>query len=453
VNTPKGNKTWHLWKISFPMMLSWLSTVMMVFIDRVFLAQYSTLALTAAVSAGTMAWAFSYSFQTLAEITEVFVAQNNGAKKFHMLGPSCNQMLRVCILSVFFFVPLAIWGSDLYLLTNNGANKAEYFRYLMLFGSFNGISGTMIAFFVGQGKTSRVTKAFILGNLVNVILDPLFIFGYKGFPSLGIKGAAIATSLGLLFQTFYLLYYYFKKENREAFATSDMTFRPSLTKNILKVGSPTAVFVGLEIFAWAAFYFAMEYLSDTHITVTGICQSIIMLLIFFGFGIQKGVAAVAGNLIGAKRSKEVPELLGSGVVLIFIFTMITTLFVFFFQDFIVSLFFSENSQSSNTNLNETVIPLIKFGLIIAILYSLLENMRCLFAGLLTAAGDTFFLLIAGTVGLWLFLILPTGSLIYYNLASVEATLNVWLLYAAAATVLPYLRFKAGKWKKRNILDD
>ena len=133
--------------------------------------------------------------------------------------------------------------------------------------------------------------------------------------------------------------------------------------------------------------------------------------------------------------------------------MITTLFVFFFQDFIVSLFFSENSQSSNTNLNETVIPLIKFGLIIAILYSLLENMRCLFAGLLTAAGDTFFLLIAGTVGLWLFLILPTGSLIYYNLASVEATLNVWLLYAAAATVLPYLRFKAGKWKKRNILDD
>ncbi|MCH1430455.1 MAG: MATE family efflux transporter [Chlamydiales bacterium] len=457
METPSGDKTRHLWAISYPMMLSWLSAFMMVFIDRVFLARYSPSALAAAVNAGTLFWAFGYSFQTLAELTEVYVAQNNGAKRFKMIGPCCNQMLRVCAFSAIFFIPAAIWGTDLYLSTPNGVYKAEYLKYLMLFTPFHGVLGAMIAFFVGRGETSRVTKAFVLGNVANVILDPLFIFGYGSFPSLGVKGAAIATSLGLCLQCLYLLYYYFKKESREQYDSTDFSYRPKLMRQILKVGAPSASFVTLEMTAWAVFYQIMEYLSSTHILVAGVCQSIVMLLLFYGMGLQKGTSAIAGNLIGAKRTEEVNSLVRSGLILIFIFTVLSSLIFYLFQDQIVSIFVADHyhsgAQTVHTDINEGIFPLIKFGLIIAIIYSLLENIRCLFSGMLTAAGDTFFLLAVGILSLWFFLLLPTAMLTYWNLATVTTSMYIWVLFASIAALVPYLRFKTGKWKQRKILDD
>ena len=71
----------ELWHISFPLMISFLSTFLMTFTDRLYLSLFSQEALSAAVSAGTMSWAPVFFFAGLAAISEVFVAQNNGANR------------------------------------------------------------------------------------------------------------------------------------------------------------------------------------------------------------------------------------------------------------------------------------------------------------------------------------------------------------------------------------
>lgn len=93
----------ELWKISFPLMISFLSLFTMVFVDRIFLSFYSTYALKAATSSGTFSWSLILGFSTLAGLCEVFVAQYNGAKQYKMLGEPVWQMIWLSLLSTLFF--------------------------------------------------------------------------------------------------------------------------------------------------------------------------------------------------------------------------------------------------------------------------------------------------------------------------------------------------------------
>ena len=104
----------QLWKVSASLMVSFLSMVMMMFVDRLFLSYYSTSALNAAASAGTLFWAGTFMWITLAAMAEVFVAQYNGAKKFKKLGEPVWQMIYLSGISCLFFFSLAQLGGHFF---------------------------------------------------------------------------------------------------------------------------------------------------------------------------------------------------------------------------------------------------------------------------------------------------------------------------------------------------
>ncbi len=91
----------ELWSISLPLMVSALSVMTMVFVDRLMVAHYSTVALNAVVNASTFGWAFVFAWMVLASISEVFVAQYNGAGAKEKIGESVWQMIWLSLLSAF----------------------------------------------------------------------------------------------------------------------------------------------------------------------------------------------------------------------------------------------------------------------------------------------------------------------------------------------------------------
>src|ERR1700722_1672002 len=104
----------ELWSMAFPLMISSFSILLMLFVDRLLLARYSTEALNAAVNAATLGWSFVFSWFVLTNISEVFVAQHNGAKRYQEFGAPVWQMIWVALGSILFFIPMAYWGSDLF---------------------------------------------------------------------------------------------------------------------------------------------------------------------------------------------------------------------------------------------------------------------------------------------------------------------------------------------------
>ena len=449
----------QLWKVSSALMISFLSMVTMMFVDRLFLSYYSADALSAATSAGTLFWASSFMCVTFAAMGEVFVAQYNGSKQFEKLGTPVWQMIYFSAISFFFFMFLGSYGSDFFMKINlMNSSEVEYFRWNNYFAPWLTLLTAISAFFIGQGKTSIIKWMSVLGNGINILLDPLFIFGYKGIiPSMGIKGAAIATGIGIIVQVIVIGSIFLKKENQASFGTSNFRFNKSLFLKCLRVGTPPALFVLFELLGWATFYMMMERISSKHILVASVTQSILLLFLFFGLGLEKGAAAIAGNLIGAKKIGEIKRLFWSGIKLSLIFGAVLAVFLGGFAENFINLFFknpealSGSAMGISTEMLSEIKTTLKFSMIVLVLYLTLENVRWLLSGLLTAAGDTFFPMVLGLISIWLFMHAPTYFFVVIPKAPIERALFIWVLYSAAASALFLIRFARGKWKEKKLI--
>ena len=256
-----------LWRVSSSLMVSFFSLVAMMFVDRLFLAYYSPEALSAATSAGTLYWSAYWFWVMLASMTEVFVAQYNGAKKYQMLGAPVWQMIWLSLVSFLFFFSLGYIGGNA-LLSFNLMNSLEvkYFKWCCYFGPIQPLLIGISAFYIGQGKTRLIQWLAIIGNCVNLVLDPLLIFKFN----LGISGAAIATGIGMFVQLAIIFYLFLKRHNQKNYGTNQWHFRRPLFYKIVRYGFPSALFVALEFFGWAIFYWMMERTSPVHILVASI---------------------------------------------------------------------------------------------------------------------------------------------------------------------------------------
>jgi len=450
----------QLWKISSSLMVSFFSMVAMMFCDRLFLANYSASALSAAASAGTLYWAGNFMIVTLCAMAEVFVAQYNGAKKYQKLGEPVWQMVWLSIFSCVFFFCLATVGSNIFYEAGFfNSDEALYYKWNNFFAPSFSMLAAISAFFIGQGKTQIIKWMAILGNIINIILDPLFIFGVDGWiPAMGIKGAAIATGIGVIAQIVVLGTLFLRKNNQEVFGTHQWKFKTQAFGKCLKVGIPPAIFVMFELVGWALFYKMMERISPKHILVTSVTQSILILLIFFGLAIEKGAAAVAGNLIGAKMFHEVKRVFKSGVILSLIFAAVLAVILIGFPDYLINWFFHnpaalEGDFVFSPELMISAKSAIKFALAVLVVYLTFENIRFLLAGMLTSAGDTMFLMIAGACSIWLFMLAPTYFFMVKPQADVEVAFYIWIFYNFVTAFILYLRFAKGKWREKHLIED
>ena len=440
----------ELLSISIPLMLSMLSAVVMLFVDRLLLARYSTEAMCAATNAATQGWVFVAGFYALTSIAEVFVAQFNGAGKTHKLGEPIWQMIWISLATVIFFVPLGLWGGDFFFPQSFGKKMTQdYFSMMMFFGPVYAVYAALAAFWVGRGKTTIITWLAVVANIVNACLDVVLIFGVEGvIPSLGVKGAVIATNIGIFFQVCILMVLFLRKRYRQDFGTNHVSLNVPLIRDCIRVGFPSAMCSVLEISGWAMFYRMMTAMGLQYITVASVCQSIAMLFWFCCEGLNKGALTVAGNMIGAGHSFEIPKVIKSGFkIIVFIFLCQFIGIVVLGRDLIINSFLDVSANPENAALRETLIICLKW----VVVYMFFEATRFLIGGVLTAAGDTMFLMVGGAAMVWLGMVIPVKLIILNAHASVEASILLWVSYALGATLLNYGRFLTGRWKKITIV--
>lgn len=275
---------------------------------------------------------------------------------------------------------------------------------------------------------------------------------------MGIKGAAIATGSGLFVQVVILAAMFLYRKNRKNFGTKNFRFQSQIFKKCIKIGLPPALFIFLELLGWTGFYLMMKTISPHHLIVCSVTQTILIFFLFFAMGLEKGAAAIAGNLIGAKKIDEIKKVFSSGIKLSLIFTMILLLFLIGFPDFILNGFFKNPAALGLSDLNITLNQLpaikasIKFAMVILVIYLTLENIRFLIAGILTSAGDTLFSMVAGSFSIWFFLLMPTYFFIVKPQANIEKAFYIWLVYSLVSTLLFTFRFFQGKWKKKHLFE-
>jgi MATE family multidrug resistance protein len=215
-------------------------------------------------------------------------------------------------------------------------------------------------------------------------------------------------------------------------------------RKCLRIGFPQGIFYALEVFGWAVFYWMMTDLGEKHITISSISQSFTILLSFFSDGLSRGAAAVAGNFIGSGKYSLVGKVLKSGFLLVCLFSIATALiFIIDPVDTVKILFIQDLEDAYQSSL--TICMIFSF------IYIFFEGLRWLFSGLLIAAGDTLFLLIAGSFSVWVFLLAPIYWFVVRQNLAVEYAWGFTVLYAALFFVLYWIRFQSGSWQKIDLI--
>ena len=170
---PNGYK--EVLAISLPLVASMGSITLMQFTDRMFLANYSVDAITAALPAGIASFTFIAFFMGVANYTNAFVAQYTGARALDRVGASVWQGIYFALMAAVFLASLFFISENLFDLIGHSPHirslEVTYFKILTLGAGLVVLSSAMACFYTGRGLTWTVMLVHMTGAAVNIPLD------------------------------------------------------------------------------------------------------------------------------------------------------------------------------------------------------------------------------------------------------------------------------------------
>ena len=433
-----------MFHIAFPLMLSALSVQLLLFSDRLILSYYSAHAMSAAAAAGTAFAIFQMGIVSITGIAEVFVGQYNGAQQYHKMAAPIWQMIWFSLATLVVFIPIARMTGTLFVPESFQYEGVTYFKHLVYFTPLHGINTALSAFFIGQGKVRIVTLTVVLGALVNILLDILLIFGIEGFmDAMGTKGSAYATNISQVIVCGVLFARFLRPKARQRYKTHLLQFNPNIFRECFRIGLPNAVGHMIEIGAWAYLFHILSWASPQHAIVLSVGQSIFMLFLFMSDGLSKGVTTIAANHIGARQKKLVRKTLISASIIHFIIIGLIAIPSFLFPEQISRLFLHNISRYDFQTVNATLIENMRWIWI----YITFDGLVWVIAGVLTAGGDTRFIMLCNSLIVWIVAILPLYLLAKLAHPSLAVSWKITTLYGIVNFVVFSWRYLSGKWLK------
>ena len=199
---------------------------------------------------------------------------------------------------------------------------------------FNVFNVTMNNIVTGEGAAKTTMCALMAGALLNVILDPIFIYTLK----LGVAGAAIATAISQIVSTLVYLCYILRRKSIFSFSVKECCFSKEILSEILKIGIPTLVFQLLTSLSITLINMQAKEYGDSVIAGMGAVTRIISMGSLMVFGFIKGFQPIAGYSYGAKKYERLYEAIKTSITWSTIFCVIFGLVMVLFPITIISQF-------------------------------------------------------------------------------------------------------------------
>lgn len=295
--------------ISMPLMVSMLVQSMYNIVDGIYVSRIGESALTAT------ALAFPAQLLMIAVSVGTGVGVNSllsrrlGERKYDEVGAGATNGLMLSLFSSLLFVLLGFFATKPFIaaFTDDPAIRkmgVEYLRICLIFsqGVFLAIMGERLLQATGNTFLSMLAQAS--GAVVNIALDPIFIFGLFGVPKMGVTGAAVATVIGQ-FSAAALALFLNKRKNHEI-KFQFRGFRPNMRaiSAIYKVGLPTMV---VQTTA-SVMLLGMNKLlaaSTTAVALFGVYFKLQSFVFMPVSGLSQGLIPIVGYNFGAKNGSRV----------------------------------------------------------------------------------------------------------------------------------------------------
>lgn len=298
--------------MSVPMMISMLVQALYNIVDSMFVAQLSENALTA-VSLAFPAQNLMIAVATGTGVgVNAALSRNLGEKNFDRANRIADHALFLAAMSYIVFALFGLFfvrqffrlQTDIEEIVDLGTT---YLRVCTIasFGLFMEIACERLLQSTGKTIYSMYTQG--LGAIINIVLDPILIFGYFGAPALGIAGAAGATVFGQII-AFGLGFYLNKTKNHEI-TISLRSFKPNgeIIRHIYAVGVPSIIMASIGSIMTFGINKILIAFSSTATAVFGVYFKLQSFVFMPVFGLNNGMVPIVSYNYGARKRKRLVD--------------------------------------------------------------------------------------------------------------------------------------------------
>ena len=329
--------------LSMPIMLALFIQALYNIVDSIYVANYSKQALDAI--------SVSYPINMLVIAISVGSAIGMGSLLGKRLGETNHKqantiMMHGIIIAIFSYIILVIiillYSNKFISIFTNDINlmkDANTYMIITIIGSIGVFISIMLErVFQATGKTILNLRMQVSGALINIILDPIFIYGLLGVPELGIKGAALATITGQTISAIIGLILVKNRLKEVELTFKGFKFDINIIKDIYKVGFPSILMQSVATIMIISINFILAMESETAISVYGLFAKLQQFILMPMYGLGNGLVAIVAYNYGAKKQDRIKEAIKITIIIAMIIMLIGTILFNIFNYYIIKLF-------------------------------------------------------------------------------------------------------------------
>lgn len=347
-----------LYKMSLPIIISFLVQSVYNLVDSIFVARLSEKALTAVslcfpVQNIMVAFAVGTGIGTTALLSRYL-----GMDDKKRVGVIATHGLILAAASMAAFMLFGIFFTDFYARSQSTDPEIiqytkDYLYVILLFcgGVFFQIFFEKTLQSTGNTVYTMITQG--TGAILNIILDPIMIFGLFGFPKLGVTGAALATVIGQTGGSLVGVYFHSKKNRDVNFIFRNLSFHIDNIKQIFSIGLPSVLISGIGSVVLFFINNMLYTFGASAVAAYGIMYKLQSFSFMPMFGISNALLAIVSYNYGAKNKERIRESIKIAFVASFAIVGLSVVLMWIFSKQLFDLF------SATDVMREIGVPMIR----------------------------------------------------------------------------------------------
>lgn len=242
------------------------------------------------------------------------------------------------LLSAFFLIGmeqiLTLMGTS----ADTHDHVKTYLRIVSLGGPFVLISNCYSNVVRAEGQSQKAMMGQLMGNLLNVILDPIMI-SLLGW---GVAGAAVATVIGNLFGACYYILYFLKKRSMLSIHPKDFSVKEKICRSVLVIGVPASLGSLMMSISQVIMNGQMAAFGDMAVAGIGVASKVIMITGMLCIGFGQGVQPLLGFCVGARLWTRFKKIMQFSVLFSFCLSIVMTALCYIFSEQLVRIFLTDS---------------------------------------------------------------------------------------------------------------
>lgn len=441
----KGKISTAIVLLAIPMMLEQIMESIFAVVDIYFVSKVSVNAIATVGLTETFMFIIYSLAIGLSAGTTALVARRTGEKDPE--GAS-NVAFQSILLSSFVAILVGtlgyIYAEDVLRLMGGDEvlikEGVSYTRILLTFNIVIFLLYLLNAIFRGAGDAAIAMWSLIFANTINIILDPLLIFGFGPFPELGIKGAAVATCIGRGFGVMLQLYILIRGSSAIKVIWSKLRIDINTIVELIKLSIGGIGQYIIATFSWIFLVRIVSQFGNSAVAGYTVAFRVIVFTILPSWGLANAVATLVGQNLGAKQPERAAKSAWIASKYNAIFLVCVSIIFWIFAPSIISFFTQE----------EAVIEEGIKALRIICLGYIVFSYGMVLGQAFNGAGDTFTPTLTNFIAFWLIEIPLAYTLaVTMGFGSTGVYASIAIAEAFLALMLIYL-FRRGRWKEKII---